>query len=78
MKKLATIIPVNCITHAEDGEEFSVYWNEESGNLIAIFASGKEETLDYTAKSLGEAIDTVYSLYAPSNAYIYEPEEVDL
>ena len=77
MKKIATITPINCITHEQDGEIFTVVWDSEACALYADFENGRQEGLDYTAKSLGEAVDTVYSLYALSNAYIYEPEEVD-
>lgn len=77
MKKIAKITPINCITHEQDGEAFALLWDGETGALHAHFEGGQQETLDYTAKTLGEAANTVYSLYALSNAYIYEPEEVD-
>lgn len=75
MTKLATITPINCITHEQDGEAFSVLWDCETGALYADFESGQQE-MDYTAQTLDKAVDTVYSLYAPSNAFIYEPEDV--
>lgn len=76
MKKIATITPISCITHEQDGEKFSVVWDRETGALYADFESGKQDILDCTAKTIDDAVDTVYSLYALSNAYIYEPEEV--
>lgn len=76
MKKIATITPINCITHEQDGEEFCVMWDHETGTLYANFPSGEQETMEYTANTIDEAIDTAYALYAVSNAYIYEPEEV--
>lgn len=77
MVKLATITPINCITHEQDGEIFSVLWDRETGELHARFESGQQETMDYTAQGLGEAVDTVHSLYALSSAFVYEAEEVD-
>lgn len=77
MIKIATITPINCITHEQDGDIFSVVWDRETGTLYADFEYGKQESLEYTAQTLSEAADTVYSLYALSIAYIYEPEEVD-
>lgn len=76
MKKIATITPVNCITHEQDGEIFSVIWDCETGALYADFEGGQQEAIDYTAQTLDEAVDTVYSLYAQSSAFVYEPEEV--
>lgn len=76
MIKLATITPINCITHDQDGEAFSVLWGRETGELYACFEDGRQELMDYTAQTLDEAINTVYSLYAPSNAFVYDPEEV--
>lgn len=77
MKKIATITPINCITKEEDGEEFAVHWDGETGILIAHFASGEEENLGYAAQTAEEAVNIVHSLYAASGAYIYNPEEVD-
>lgn len=77
MIKIATITPINCITHEQDGEIFDVIWDRETGEIHANFADGREEILDYTAATLDEAVDTVYSLYATSNAFVYEAEEVD-
>lgn len=76
MTKIATITPINCITHEQDGEIFSVVWDRETGALYADFESGQREVMDYVANTFDEASDTVYSLYALSNAFIYEPEEV--
>ncbi len=77
MIKIATITPINCITHEQDGEIFTVLWDRETGTLNACLAGGQLETLEYTAQTLEEAVDIVYSLYALSIAFIYEPEEVD-
>lgn len=78
MLKIATITPINCITHQQDGEEFSVLWDGETGELHASFESGSDEMLEYTAQTIFDAIDTIYSLYATSNAFIYEPEDIDV
>lgn len=76
MIKIATITPINCITHEQDGEIFTVLWDRETGAIHAHFEGDRRETMDYTAKTLDEAVDIVYSLYALSIAFIYEPEEV--
>lgn len=78
MIKLATITPINCITNEQDGEIFEVVWDCDNCALSAVFEGGRSEDLDYTAATLVEAMDTVYSLYAQSIAYIYEPEEVEV
>lgn len=75
MKKIATITPINCITVEQDGEEFEILWNQKTKKLIAKFESGTKETLEYKAKTLTEAIDTVHALYAQSIGYIYEQSE---
>ena len=77
MIKIATITPINCITHEQDGPQFSIHWDQDNA-LCAIFEDDHEEMLDYSAATLDDAINTVHSLYAVSNAYIYEPEEIDL
>lgn len=77
MVKIATITPINCITHEQDGEIFSVLWDRETGAIHAYFEGGTRDTLEYTAQTLEEAANIVYSLYALSIAFIYEPEEVD-
>lgn len=76
MVKIATITPINCITQEKDGEIFEVLWDRETGNLNACLAGGQLETLEYTAQTLEEAADIVYSLYALSISFIYEQEEV--
>lgn len=78
MTKLATITPINCITHEQDGDSFIVSWEKENGTLTADFEDGHMETLEYTARTLEEAVDTVYSLYAAGPCWIYEPEEVEV
>lgn len=76
MIKIATITPINCITYEQDGEIFVVFWDRETGAIHAYFEGDRREALDYTADTLDEAVDIVYSLYALSTAFIYEPEEV--
>lgn len=77
MIKLAMITKINCITHEQDGDIFAVVWNQETGALYADFEDGRQECLDYTAQTYDAAVDTIYSLYAFSNAFVYEPEEAD-
>lgn len=78
MVKLATITPINYITHEQDGEIFVVYWDRETGELHACFDGGRQEVIDYTAQTLDEAVDIVHSLYARSIAFVYEAEEVEV
>lgn len=75
MEKIATITPINCLTGEQYDAIFVVYFDATTGKLIAKFAQDIAETLDYTAKTIAEARDIVYSLYATSSGYIYEPEE---
>lgn len=77
MKKIATITPTNCVTHEQDGQIFTVNWNEDDGSLIAVFEGGSEETMGYTAETLEAASDIVYGLYMASVAYVCEMEELD-
>lgn len=77
MTKIATITPINCITHEQDGQIFSVNWNEDGGSLVAVFEDGSEETMDYTAETLEDASDIVYGLYMASIAYVCEMEALD-
>lgn len=77
MIKIATITPINCITHDQDGDIFSVVWDNETGALYADFGNRQQEVMDYTAQTLRDAVDAVYSIYALSNAFIYESDEVD-
>lgn len=78
MVKLATITPINCITDEQDGDTFSVHWDRETGELHACFEDGRRELMDHTALTLDKAVDTVYTLYSASNAFVYEPEEVNV
>lgn len=78
MIKLATITPIDCIAKEQDGEAFAVLWDADEKNIVAQFEGGRTEIFEERAKSLENAIDIVYALYAPSIAFVYEPEEVDI
>lgn len=78
MTKIATVTPINCITHEQDGDPFELIFDANEGRIIGRFDDGREETLEFGAKTLLEAIDVAYALYACSTAYIYEQEEVDV
>ena len=77
MIKIASITPINCITHEQDGQTFEVHWNQEDGVLSAILEDNTVETLDYSTEKLKDAIKLVHSLYVRSIAYICEMEELD-
>ena len=77
MIKFATVTPVNCITHKQDGAPVDLMWDGEKQAIVAHFEDGREETLEPHAQTLVEAMDIAYALYAASNAYIYEQEEVE-
>lgn len=78
MVKLATITPINCITKEQDDDIFVIYWNGEDQELVACFEDGRQELLEQRAETLTDAVEIVYALYAPSNAFIYEAEEVEM
>lgn len=77
MIKIASVTPINCITHEQDDQTFEVHWNQEDGVLSAILEDGTAETLDHSAETLKDAIKLVHSLYVRSIAYICEMEEFD-
>lgn len=77
MIKIASVTPINCITHEQDGQTFEVRWDKEDGTLNVILEDGTAETLDYSAETMKDAIKLVHSLYVRSIAYICEMEEFD-
>lgn len=77
MIKFATVTPINCITREQDDAHFDLLWDSEEQAIVAHFEDGREEKLDPHAQTLVEAMDIAYALYATSNAYIYEQEEVE-
>lgn len=70
MNMLAMVRPINVITREQDGEAFELWYNHNDHSIRAIYDNGKEETLEYTAKTVDNAYDIIYNLYAIGNGWI--------